>query len=533
MGAWTGKMAMRQVALSLLAAASTLPGLSCGGEGLAPPTTGDLEITTTTSGAEPDADGYAFTIDGGASQSIGLNATATVANVEASSHTVTLSGVAENCSVEGTNPRSVTVSAAATANVSFVIACTAATGSLEISTATTGASPDPDGYTLSVDTQSPRPIAINETLSIPGLAPGDHSVSISGLASNCQVTNDNPKSATVSPGATASVAFTISCPTPAVARWRPMTSGTTRLLSDVSGGSATSVFVAGEDEILHYDGSTWSTQLLENSLSLSGIWATSATEAFAISLDPDDSYHHGSFLHYDGQAWSGMAAPDPDVCFFCQVYLGAIWGSSGQDVFAVGTWFEDPHDEGAYIAHYNGNAWVRMPVQNDLFVFAHDVWGSSGEDVYLVGSYSPPRDDDADPVIEAGIILHYDGQEWSEVLHEPGLIFISVWGSSAHDIYATAYTLADPGVGTMWHFDGSHWSAIPSPTTEPLRAISGSSASDIFALAGGGDTIWHYNGTNWTQSLTSSVNSLYDIWVSSPTSVFAVGENGTILHGTP
>ena len=46
------------VSLSLLMAGSVLAGLGCGGEDLQAPTAGTLEITTATTGPEPDTDGY-------------------------------------------------------------------------------------------------------------------------------------------------------------------------------------------------------------------------------------------------------------------------------------------------------------------------------------------------------------------------------------------------------------------------------------------------------------------------------------------
>lgn len=107
----------------------------------APADAGTLRIITTTTGADPDPDGYAFAVDGGSSQPIGASATATLANVAAGAHTVGLSGLAANCTLQGSNPRSVTVTAAATAEASFAITCTVASGALEITTTTTGDSP--------------------------------------------------------------------------------------------------------------------------------------------------------------------------------------------------------------------------------------------------------------------------------------------------------------------------------------------------------------------------------------------------------
>src|SRR5207248_3256849 len=80
------------------------------GRGTAPPPqTGNLTVSTSTSGSNLDADGYTVTVDGGASQAIGTNGSVTFMGFAAGSHSVALSGVAANCSVSGANPQTVTV----------------------------------------------------------------------------------------------------------------------------------------------------------------------------------------------------------------------------------------------------------------------------------------------------------------------------------------------------------------------------------------------------------------------------------------
>jgi probable HAF family extracellular repeat protein len=179
-----------------------------------PPNVGTLRIAAATTGPDPDPNGYTFAVDGGATQSLAVNATATLTNVSVGVHRVRLSGVAGNCAVQGTNPRSATVSSGATVDVSFAITCTGTTGSLEIMTATTGARPDPDGYTVSVDGGSTQSIAINSTFPLPNVAAGPHSVALAGLAPNCSVQGENPQQVTVTVGQRGVVRFAVSCPIP-------------------------------------------------------------------------------------------------------------------------------------------------------------------------------------------------------------------------------------------------------------------------------------------------------------------------------
>src|SRR5207248_741592 len=96
--------------------ASTTFSVSCAAP---PPETGNLTVSTSTSGSNLDPDGYTVTVDGGASQTIGTNGSVTFTGLSAGSHSVALSGVAANCSVSGANPPAVTVPAGGTASASL------------------------------------------------------------------------------------------------------------------------------------------------------------------------------------------------------------------------------------------------------------------------------------------------------------------------------------------------------------------------------------------------------------------------------
>jgi len=185
--------------------------ISCSAPG---PTLGALEITTTTSGENQDPDGYTAAVDGGTGQPIALSSTLTLTDVASGVHRVELGGIASNCTVSGSNPRNATVNAGETARVAFTIACTAAapeTGSVRVTVATSGGSPDPDGYSLALDGGAAVSLSINGNHTFPDLAVGAHSVQLSGLAGNCSVSGDNPRSVSVSAGATATVSFEVSC----------------------------------------------------------------------------------------------------------------------------------------------------------------------------------------------------------------------------------------------------------------------------------------------------------------------------------
>src|SRR6266513_922713 len=86
-------------------------------------TTGNLAVTTTTTGSSLDPDGYTVAVDGGASQPIGINSTVTFSGLAAGGHSVVLTGVAGNCSLSGGTSRTVTVPSGGTVTVSFSANC--------------------------------------------------------------------------------------------------------------------------------------------------------------------------------------------------------------------------------------------------------------------------------------------------------------------------------------------------------------------------------------------------------------------------
>ncbi len=177
--------------------------------------TGSLTVTTATSGAsgDLDPDGYTVSVDGGAaSQPIPDNGSVTFTG-PAGDHTVALSGVAANCSVGGANPRTVTVPSGGTVSTTFSVTCAATgggTGSLTVTTSTTGSNLDPDGYTITIDGSFSQPIATNGSVTFTGPS-GDHSLALSGVASNCSVSGANPRTVTVPSGGTTTTTFSVSC----------------------------------------------------------------------------------------------------------------------------------------------------------------------------------------------------------------------------------------------------------------------------------------------------------------------------------
>jgi hypothetical protein len=203
---------------------------ACGGDALTlPPTTGTLQITTSTVGSEPDPDGYTLQVDALQPQTIGSTATVSVEDLAPGTHNVVLTGLAANCTLTGDNPRAVTIVVGETTTAAFELTCGGTTGALEITAQTSGAVPDADGYAISFDGTDRGPIGANAVVTLSNLSPGSHVVGLTGVAANCQVQGDNLRVVTITAGATAALTFAVTCVQP------PPTVGTLRVTTTTSG----------------------------------------------------------------------------------------------------------------------------------------------------------------------------------------------------------------------------------------------------------------------------------------------------------
>jgi len=184
---------------------------ACGGDDIVAPRTASLVLTTATSGDDRDSNGYAFSLDGGPVQPIGVDTSVLLNDLASGAHAIELSGLASNCAFTSANPRRVTLASGDSASLKFTIFCSAVTGGITATTATTGSGRDLDGYLLALDGGAPQTIVSSGQLTLPGLPPGPHSLELSGLAANCTLTGDNPRQVDVQAGVFTPVRFQVSC----------------------------------------------------------------------------------------------------------------------------------------------------------------------------------------------------------------------------------------------------------------------------------------------------------------------------------
>jgi hypothetical protein len=201
---------------SALALILLMPLAGCDETLISVSTDGRIEVAVNTSGLDTDADGFSVSVDGATLQFVDAGGTVTVNNLSEGSHSVQLSGLADNCRVDGANPRSVVVESDGIAQVTFQVRCSlATTGGFLVNVTTTGDPMDPDGYQLNVAGGDTRQIGVNASQTFLGLSPGAHLITLKDVDPPCVVSGGNPQPFTVVPGKTVTVRLSVVCGTPA------------------------------------------------------------------------------------------------------------------------------------------------------------------------------------------------------------------------------------------------------------------------------------------------------------------------------
>ena len=85
------------------------------------------------------------------------------------------------------------------------------TGSIQVTTITTGQDLDPDGYTCRLDGTQSWSIGINDAQTHTGIETGSHSVELTGVEANCTVSGGATRSVTVRADQPAEVSYSVAC----------------------------------------------------------------------------------------------------------------------------------------------------------------------------------------------------------------------------------------------------------------------------------------------------------------------------------
>ena len=320
---------------------------------------------------------------------------------------------------------------------------------------------------------------------------------------------------------------------------------------------------------------------------LSGVAATSETNAWAVGFTGSGTNTKTLIMHWNGTAWERVASPSPAG----SAALNSVAATSASNAWAMGS----AGSSKTLILHWNGTAWKQVPVPN---LPSHSVlsamaapqratpgrlapsaatktlilhWnGTAWKRVpspsplatYLPACPRPPRATpgrSATPA-PAPCVLRWNGKTWKRVpsptpgpvsnpVSSVGGTLIGVAAVSAASAWAVG-TTGDCGCGNgdslVLRWNGTAWKQVPSPTPgggrkagAALGSVAATSANNAWAVGVSGcgcmpSSVWPYilrwNGTAWKQmpSAIQSVNTrLSAVAATSAGNAWAVGTDGT------
>src|SRR6202521_424178 len=85
------------------------------------------------------------------------------------------------------------------------------TGSLQITSSTSGPAPDGNGYTVTLDGTDREALGTDAVVTLTGISPGDHVITLKGVAANCQVQGGSSHNVRITAGEKATVEFAVTC----------------------------------------------------------------------------------------------------------------------------------------------------------------------------------------------------------------------------------------------------------------------------------------------------------------------------------
>ena len=312
-----------------------------------------------------------------------------------------------------------------------------------------------------------------------------------------------------------------------------------------SGTNAWAVGSAGSSSsaktlILHWNGTAWkrvASPSPAGGAGLSSVTATSPADAWAIGSAGNKTL----ILHWNGTAWKQV--PSPDLA--SHSVLSALAATSPANAWAVGS----TGNSKTLIVHWNGTAWKQVPSPSPAPAYLTSVAATSASNAWAVGYTGTGT-----------LVLHWDGTAWKRVSSPtPGLetspvtstggTMIGVGAVSAATAWAVG-TTGDCGCGNgnslILHWTGTAWKQVPSPTPAggrkagaALRSVAATSADNAWAVGVSGcgcmpSSYWpfilRWNGTAWKQvpsAIQSVSTSLSAVAATSQSNAWAVGTTGT------
>ena len=245
------------------------------------------------------------------------------------------------------------------------------------------------------------------------------------------------------------------------------------LLKDVWGLDENNVWAVGGvhldggiSGIIRWDGIKWNLFPSFDGIK-QGIYGFSSNEIFVVG----EYSNRGVIGIWDGISWTEFRG-DYFLARGDTVYpLKSVWGSSPEDVWAVGA-------QGT-IVHWDGSEWKK--VQSPTSMYLTDIYGTSSDNIFAVGA----------TLTDEYELIHYDGNSWRLISNQipiSAMMFRSIW----LDKSGSGFIVGSRGL----QYNGTSWSLIPDNRFVRLVRVRGSGMNNVYAGGQFGNLL-HYNGVEW------------------------------------
>lgn len=214
----------------------------------------------------------------------------------------------------------------------------------------------------------------------------------------------------------------------------------------------------------HFDGSHWTVMRPPNPGTrdnyLTGIVALSPTDVWAggylVDLGKSSAEALSLTMHWDGRAWSVVAAPNPSRS------LNVIWGMGSDGaggIWALGDYQASDRHLHAMVFRWNGQSWVMVEVHGPSTWSAQAVGGTASGSVWVVGS----------PATSSLAVANCTEKTCDTVVPptEFDVTASSIFVAAPDDAWIVGVSWGQRLTPLIEHWDGSSWTVAEAPSPLP------------------------------------------------------------------
>jgi len=273
---------------------------------------------------------------------------------------------------------------------------------------------------------------------------------------------------------------------------------------------------------------------MDSRVAFTAVWGSSKDDIWIVGSQ-------GSILHWDGATFTATPSGTKNALF-------AVTGTGPTDVWAVGSRETVLHSTGLA----NGAAAWEMgpsvaPVyapygapSNENLLLA--LWARAGGEVWAAGEPYPVLPDEGTRPVDMNFWRRggWSDDPWTSDVVASRLVIRGFWAAAPNDVWAVGGndTTTTSRMGRTLHTSGSTngknptWTEYDSQSFNELNAIWGSSSNDVWAVGNAG-VVRRWTGASpkrWQIVDVPTEDDLTGVWGSGANDVWVVGEHGTILH---